>query len=367
MSVRVISIVKKFHCLAKDCPYTCCKGWHIPIDKETEKHYLELPGIFGRHVRFHMKGREQKVLRKFFGRCNFQDSEKHCLFQDMGREDLMPLVCRVYPREPVQYVKDVEITLELSCIAAARMFLQNPGRLEFVPGDEQIPIWEIANEDEGFLKFLRKDRGKILDYFWGSSRSLPLLWQDIYAYVYKEHEVIMRKGFEEVPDVEISAVRGRDFGYAFFSVQSIDRMIIDHIDYGVLCIRDPKFYHLIKSYNLHFRKQSIRGLDDRYSKAVKEMLRNCPGYEEKYRSYFSYNIQQLYLKALESYLVLREFLFAVLYTQLLITFDLVEYLDTKAPASLERQAEILMLCEQGIRHNPSLTKNLLEIIRQDFL
>ena len=29
----------QFHCLAGDCRYTCCKGWHIGFDK---KDYLDL-------------------------------------------------------------------------------------------------------------------------------------------------------------------------------------------------------------------------------------------------------------------------------------------------------------------------------------
>jgi len=90
-------------------------------------------------------------------------------------------------------------------------------------------------------------------------------------------------------------------------------------------------------------------------------------YEKKYRSYFSYLIQQLYPMAYENYFMLRQLLFAILYVQLLMMFDLMDYLDTGRVADKKRQGEILLITEKALRHNQSLTDNLLAVIRQEFL
>ena len=142
-------------------------------------------------------------------------------------------------------------------------------------------------------------------------------------------------------------------------------MILNHINYGALYLREPRLYRLIRRYYKLFSDQYVDEADRFFDRHVREMME--AGYGEKYRSYFSYCIQQLYLKAYETYFTLRQLLFAILYVQLLMMFDLVDYLQRKGPAPIERQAEILMLCEQGIRHNPMLTKNLFAIIREEFL
>ena len=143
-------------------------------------------------------------------------------------------------------------------------------------------------------------------------------------------------------------------------------MIINQIDYGNLKYRERKFWKLVESYRKRFSNLYVNEADRFFDEKVRAMM--DAGYWEKYRSYFSYCIQELYTKAYESYHILRQFLFAVLYVQLLMMFDLVDYLDRKEQiADIGRQSEILMLCEQGIRHNPQLTKNLLAIIREEFL
>ena len=96
-------------------------------------------------------------------------------------------------------------------------------------------------------------------------------------------------------------------------------------------------------------------------------MEEAPEYEEKYRSYFSYLIQQLYPMAYENYFMLRQLLFAILYVQLLMMFDLMDHLATGRVADKDRQAEILLMTEKALRHNQSLTDNLLTVIRQEFL
>ncbi len=375
MKTSVISFYHQFKCLGGKCPHSCCKGWQIPVDEATYNEYRKIGGAYGRALLFRVWRSNPRVFIKNFDRCPFWNSDKLCQFQVNGEMRLMPLVCRVFPRDGVLMNDEIEVTMQLSCISAARVFLQNPGRLSFEPTDEVIePTWGQDNDDPDFLAFLKEDREQILDFVWEEGTDLSERWAALYAYVYREHDAILANRLHEAKGMVLSAdpdsfdIYGlnREPTFAFFSVQTIDRMILEHINYGALWLREPKFYKLIRYYRRMFADMYLDEADRELDRAVREMM--AAGYADKYRSYFSYCIQELYIKAYETYFVLRQFLFAVLYTELLMMFDLVDYrMNGGRIADLERQAEILMLCEQGIRHNPSLTKNLFKVIREEFL
>ncbi len=375
MKTSVISFYHQFKCLGADCPHTCCKGWQIPVDEATLAEYRKIRGAYGRALLFRVWRRNPSVFIKDFDRCPFWNGDKLCQFQVNGELHLMPLVCRVFPRDGVLMNDEIEVTLELSCISVARTFLQNLHRLTFEPTNEAIePTWGQENDDPAFLAFLKEDREKILDFIWEKDTDLSERWAALYAYIYHEHDEIVRDRIDAAKKIVLTS-DASTFGiydlnraptYAFFSVQTIDRMILNHINYGALWLREPQFYKLIKRYRKMFADLQVDEADRTFDRDVREMM--AAGYADKYRAYFSYCIQELYIKAYETYFVLRQFLFAVLYVELLMMFDLVDYRMRKNTiADLDRQAEILMLCEQGIRHNPALTKNLLAVIREDFL
>ncbi len=346
------------------------------MDDATFERYRKMPGAYGRYLRFHLwKSQGMNVIQKQLGRCPHLNCDRMCQFQVNGEPELMPLICRVYPRDAVDSDMGCEVTMELSCISMAKTFLENTGRLSFVPTELRVEsTWEMDNSDPGFYYYLKEDREKILDHLWGGRRDLAEVWQTLYAYVYKEHDLIVRDRLDEAKEVSISEDED-DMGmyhldrkptYAFFGIQTIDRMILNQINYGNLKLREREFYKLIMGYKKLFSDKYVKEADRYFDDMVRKMM--DAGYRDKYVSYFSYNIQQLYIKAYETYHILRQYLFAVLYVQLLMMFDLVDFVARKeSMAPIERQAEILMLCEQGIRHNPSLTRNLLEIIREEFL
>ena len=372
----MISIYPHFHCLGGDCPHSCCKGWQIVVDPATYDRYRAARGSLGRSLRFHVyRWKGARYLRKQFGRCPFWNSDRHCQLQANGEPMLMPLICRLYPRDVVESDVEREVTLELSCIAAARLFLEHPGRLAFVPMKEEVEtLWKLENHEPEYYRLLKADREKMLDYLWDGGDDLATVWQTLYAYVYHKHDHVVMGRFEEAMKVVLSSdpeeqgeyYLNRDPTYCFFSIKTLDRMIISQIDYGNLKRRERAFFKLIESYRKRFGKLYIDEAERFFDGKVRQMMQE--GYGEKYRSYFSYCMQELYLHAYETYHILREFLFAVLYVQLLMVFDLVDYLDRgEETADLGRQSEILMLCEQGIRHNSNLTQNLLQIIREEFL
>ena len=103
------------------------------MEDATFKNYVKLPGAYGRHVRSHVGlSGDLHYFKKQFGICPFVNSDRHCQFQDNGETELMPIVCRVYPRESMGFNNELNlVTFTLSCPAAARLLIENPGRLSF--------------------------------------------------------------------------------------------------------------------------------------------------------------------------------------------------------------------------------------------
>jgi len=374
-----LSLVKGFVCAAGACPHNCCRGWQIPVDEKTEENMRKMPGLRGRHLSFSLtKFRGDTVIKKILGRCPFINSDHLCQFEANGETELMPLVCRIYPREGVRYDDLIEVTLELSCPVAADIFLKNPGRLSFVDHSYIEPFFAISNDDSAFLSYLLSEREKILDLVWDKKLPLADTWKVLYSYISEVMSLIMRNRMDEAKEVSLDQYlkafqeEGEKAYLSFFSIRTIDRMILDHIDYGALFIRENVFARLIGSYNKTFKDMPVNTIDKDFHDAVLKMCEEKPSLKEKYRSYFSYNITQLFLHSYEDYHILKPFLFSVLYTELLMIFDLTRYTEGKRKKkdflmTDEMETETLYLMESCVRHNPYLTQNLLNVMRQETL
>ena len=362
------------------------------MEDATFKNYADLSGAYGRHVRSHIaKSGDLHYIRKQFGICPFVNSDRHCQFQDNGEHELMPIVCRIYPRASMSFNDLVLVTFTLSCPAAARLLIENPGRMDFVEVDYPVEIlWKMENDEPEYLKNLLYEREKLLDYFWGKDEihkakttpgdntipDMPSSWQDMYAHIYAVHDEIMADNIAGMPEMPLSADRSvqgkyalyRKPTYAFFPIKTIDRMILEVIDYGSMYIRQHEMYKLIKLYTKCYSKMLVHDADQYFDHNIKKLIEKHPEYGAKFHSYFSYNIQQLLPVAYENYHILRQYLFAVLYTELYMIFDLLDYeAHGCIPTDIDRQALVMALCEHSIRHNPALTENLLRVIRQEFL
>ena len=42
---------ESFHCIAADCPDSCCRGWDVVIDSDAEDFYRTVKGDFGERLR----------------------------------------------------------------------------------------------------------------------------------------------------------------------------------------------------------------------------------------------------------------------------------------------------------------------------
>lgn len=150
-----------FQCDASACSDTCCVGWNIMIDPVSLKKYRKYPGFFGNRLKNSIDW-EKESFEQYNGRCAFLNEENLCDIYTEAGEDMLCKTCTRYPRHYEEYENLREISLSLSCPAAARMVLGQKEQLMFLNEYRETP----EEEYEQFDFFLFTKLNEIRDYFY---------------------------------------------------------------------------------------------------------------------------------------------------------------------------------------------------------
>ncbi|MQN00852.1 MAG: hypothetical protein DUD27_01440 [Lachnospiraceae bacterium] len=379
MKTSIVEFARHYSCLMGNCPQHCCHGWTIPVDEDTWSVIKKEPGKSGERVRSHIKGTndDNRQIRKNFGSCPFLAKDKLCGLQKQGREDLMPLVCRQFPHQVLDLGDRREVTLLLSCYVAAKAFCEHPDEIRLIPGGDDLESYYIIeNRDEPFLDFLLAERKKLLDAIADTSHELPLVFGAVYAYAAATNARYLSNATRDsVTEITLSfdkndwgscaALDGS--GYEFFPISLMDRCIVNFIDYGFLFSRNNLLWNLIRKYKKLFGPLYESEADKWLEEELLKLYAEEPSFALRHRSYFYYTMLELYPLAYESYFWQRQTLLSIFYTELLMIFDVTEYATGKKVPDKEKQIEILCSFERGTRHNPSMTENIYNTIRSDFI
>lgn len=117
---------REFRCIAADCPDSCCQGWDVVIDEETEDFYNRVEGALGKKLReaIYTDGDGDRVFRLAEQKkCPFWGDDKLCdIYRELGEEHLCA-TCAQFPRITMDYTTFIEHTLALACPEAARLIL----------------------------------------------------------------------------------------------------------------------------------------------------------------------------------------------------------------------------------------------------
>lgn len=170
MLVRVPDYYEAFHCLAGDCPHTCCEKWEVVVDGETARRYAEMSGTMGDRLRAAMKtDRDGDCCFPLNGgRCPFLDGENLCEIHKVLGEEATSVTCREHPRFTEDYGPFREITLSASCPAAASLLLGTDAPLTFLERETVEP----EEAGDGWLDYLLPLRARLLALL--EDRSRPL-------------------------------------------------------------------------------------------------------------------------------------------------------------------------------------------------
>lgn len=366
METSVISFYSKFQCLGGACPDTCCQGWKISVDDALYQRICAGEDEVLKKMRPHLRNRQNPCLAQYLGRCPYFTKEKLCRLQLRGREDCMPLICREYPRRNLDFGEFMEMTLELACPAVAALFLQERGRLTFLQHQKRPALWIMGNEDPVYLAFLRRSREELLDYLWRDGLSWRQLVLGIYQYTAAVHDLLMRDRLQEAAQMKVSVPKGVcEDRYGFYSMPLMDRLLVLDVDHPRLRRRNPLLSEGIARYRKIFGRMTGSEAEIFFERQMERMAEADPQVPGKYRSYFSYYLQQMYLTAYEDYHILRIFHLGMACTQMLMLLDLVEFLTAGHVAEPQRQAAVLSSMEKRLRHNAGISKAILERIRRE--
>ena len=160
MQYTVPHYYKKFRCIAGECPDTCCAGWQIQIDPASLRKYRKIKGPLGNRLKNEINWKES-CFRQYNGRCAFLNENDLCdLYLEGEGTRAFCRTCRTYPRHIEEFEGLREISLSLSCPAAADLILNcgEPVRLLHAEDEKE----DEPYEDFDFFLFTKLEDARSL-------------------------------------------------------------------------------------------------------------------------------------------------------------------------------------------------------------
>lgn len=150
MQYTVPHYYRQFECIADKCPDTCCAGWQIVIDRKSLKKYRRTKGALGSRLHNEVDWKEG-VFRQYKGRCAFLNDENLCDLYLEGGKEMGCRTCRTYPRHIEEFEGLKEISLSMSCPAAAHIILGCKEKVRFLTKEVCLAREEVYEEFDYFL------------------------------------------------------------------------------------------------------------------------------------------------------------------------------------------------------------------------
>lgn len=125
--------LKEFKCIGGSCEDTCCINWEIYIDKDTFKKYENIKdkklrkyittNVFKRQSCENENSDYGQIKFNNQKFCPFLDGTNYCIIEKNLGEEYLSNVCTNFPRI-INKIDDIyEISLDISCIEAAKIIL----------------------------------------------------------------------------------------------------------------------------------------------------------------------------------------------------------------------------------------------------
>lgn len=165
------SYFEKFKCIADKCPDSCCKGWDVVVDDETNEYYQSIDGEFGEKLKklTEIDCDGDRIFVSQSGRCPFWNENELCdIYINLGESHLCK-TCREFPRLTQDYAAFTEHLLSFACPKAARLILGTDNAYDdFKNYDLDFSLCDYNAE---LMRFLLSAREKLKGIF--TDKSLP--------------------------------------------------------------------------------------------------------------------------------------------------------------------------------------------------
>lgn len=151
------SYFDEFRCIASACTRSCCVGWQIMIDDQTEKKYQRLGEEGDGFILESVHLADHCFCQDKEKRCKMLDSDGLCEIIKRYGEGMLCDICKEHPRYYNVLPDRVEGGLGLCCITAAESILAMDLPPRYVEGETDIR----ESEDEEIYHFALSVRGMI--------------------------------------------------------------------------------------------------------------------------------------------------------------------------------------------------------------
>lgn len=190
IKLRYPTYYKQFKCIGGKCEDSCCIGWDIDIDKTTFKQYFkvqdkEMKTMFQKNVHNNQYCTSPevdygRVKLKKGKRCPFLDDNNLCIIYSKIGEEYLSNVCTCYPRLINKIDDFYEISLDVACPEAAKIFLSEKDGISF--DEEKVNIGKhiiqsyIDTNDKEYsktlIKYFKEIRNKSIEIIKNRNNSL---------------------------------------------------------------------------------------------------------------------------------------------------------------------------------------------------
>lgn len=388
MEVHEISFYSQFHCTMSDCPATCCRGWQIVFDDDTYAKYMREPGLAGLRLRSGITRRNgMTMFRHRRGKCPFLTKERTCGVQISLGEDYMPDVCRIFPRQRVNYGAFAEETLFLACPEVARLFLHNLDKLCFHTVEKAIGYGRLGtNDDPDFLQELVSLRGQLvtqiadtripranlyaglltyadrLQQYYIQNPQLALTRKDKSA---QTNEDIVLPGDtigpnRAVPPSLIECIRDAQ-PYFHISAEMLDRMMTGGFYHVFLKATSPFLYRLCRMYFKEFDQLTPAQAEARTEELMAGLTNTMPETEQLLRGHLIYYILLEFLTTYENYSFLRVIATGIMHTHFLELL-LALYYEKNHSLTENEIIQIIAVYDRRGRHCAEVEAGMYDVI-----
>ncbi len=385
MKYRKLSYFDEFHCKAGECPENCCRGWQIPLAEEDLLRYRDMKGeeAFGLKLRILFSGKEP-YLNPGGGKCPYLNSEGLCALQKKRGEAYLPLVCKLFPRRQINYGPVTEQSLFLSCVEAARLFLEG-GEPVFTECEEgpDLPVygdnddlfhWQVVEESRDRILealqaaerecLLQKDRDlldqtKILDRSLRRVRTYGQRLQD--ASVHGKTEEL-QKLCVDGPDLSPALSEDEDRSLFPLSLPTLNRIMSTRFYQKKMKEKIPTLNRLCRTYFSAFDELTEREGQELWEKLLTEYGKKREGILGKYIRYLRYYYMTYYGEIFEDYSFVRRIDYGILHANMLLLMDICKYLQGGVPDRME-EARTLAAYEKRGLHSKDLQREMYKVFQ----
>lgn len=161
-----------FSCKMGACRTVCCSGWQVSI---TLDNYFALLGTDCsaelrrkmdcalKPVDYPDEGKYAVIQPNYFGQCPLRLSDGRCGVQAELGEDILPDICRLYPRGIRRFEDGYEISLSNSCEAVPELFLHREEPISFIKKQWAVKLPPLPSEEMGNWQERKASIDKIQD------------------------------------------------------------------------------------------------------------------------------------------------------------------------------------------------------------